>query len=276
MGKPDPNKEFSEPVNAIFWEDVSPYLDPELDVVYQAFAEGKADEDPIMGSTLRYVKEKHIPLFLGDLSFNNRVVSSELISKGISVLEVFTGSAAAFSGTEPIQKESRRRFLARGLGLGVAAWGATHPALHALSHEGGRKNLQDLDVQARRDVEAILANKAHPELYLELLRNALWAKKLFFISEELRRRGVNHPGIGIVAGFGHRYLDYFLRHPNEIDGVTLMYKDAMERFVISKKYVYGLLELNFHDGSYSKQFREVPELQRIYKEKESTSLESKG
>lgn len=138
------------------------------------------------------------------------------------------------------------------------------------------QELQQSDVQIRRDIETVLADKAHPEKYLILMRNALWAKKLFFIGEELRRRGIEHPRIGIIAGFYHRYLDYFLRHEGKIDGIISGYSGLMERSVLSKEYIYGILELNLREGSFSKQFMVVPELQKAYLEKESSSTESKG
>lgn len=271
----DPEKEFPQPVDGIFMEDASAYLDPSRDFVYQAMSEGRADDIFLIGPTLKYCRERNIPLFLGDLSFK---ADSEILQKITDLtanIETFAGSLAAARITRP-QTLGRRRFLGAGLALGFAAWGVAPSALYLLNKEGGKRNLAGTDTQTRRDIEATLSDRAHPERPIVLARNALWAKKLFFLGGELRERGIKHPEIGIMGGFGHRYLDFFLRHPDEIDGVLSMYKGLMENTAVSKEYLYKILELHLREGSFTKQILRVPELERTYLEREAVSLEAKG
>lgn len=273
---PEPEKEFAEAVDGIFMEDVSEYLNSRSDMVYQAISEGKADNTGYLWIPIyKYCREKRVPLFLGDLSFK---VDSEVLQKISNLatnIETFTGSLAAARITRP-KTLGRRRFLAAGLALGLSAWGATPSALYLLNKEGGKHNLADLDTRTRRDIEATLSDRIHPEKMPVVGRNALWAKKLFFLGEELRQRGVRHPQIGIVGGFGHRYLDFFLRHPEEIDGVLSMHKGFLEQAVVSREYFYKILELRLREGSFTKQILRVPELERTYLEKETAAPEAKG
>lgn len=265
---PDPEKEFGEDVDGIFTEDIDDYLNPKKDQAHQAIAEGYGDDMPGFGLTYKYCREKNVSLFLGDLSFKPE---GELALKAISVAipgaEVVGGSVLAVKSVSR-KTWGRKRFLLSVLGLGLAALGASSPTVRLLKHEGGN--------QTRRDIEATLSDRIHPENIMIVGRNALWAKKLFFLGEELRQRGIKHPEIGIVAGFGHRYLDYYLRHPNEIDGVLSMHKGLMENTVVSKEYLYKILELRLREGSFTKQILRVPELERTYLEKEGVSLEAKG
>lgn len=265
---PDPEKEFVEAVDGIFAEDVDDYLNPKKDQTYQAIAEGYGDNTPAFGLVYKYCREKNVPLFLGDLSFKPE---GELALKAISIAipgaEVVGGSVLA---VKSIGRKTwgRKRFILSGLGLGLAALGASSPAVRLLKREGG--NL------TRRDIEATLADRVHPENIVIVGRNALWAKKLFFLGGEMRQRGIKHPQIGIVGGFGHRYLDFFLRHPDEIDGVLSMHKGFLEQAVVSREYFYKILELSLREGSFTKQILRVPELERTYLEKETTAPETKG
>ncbi|MBI2315177.1 hypothetical protein HYU93_03950 [Candidatus Daviesbacteria bacterium] len=270
---PEPEKELPTSVNAIFLEDTSSYLDPDFDKIWQAFSEGKADKT-IDGPTFKYCREKNIPLFLGDLSFKSSS-RLETMTNLTHVVEVFTGTAMAFRDT-PAPRTTRRQTLLCGLGLAIASWGASNPLVGFLNREGGKKELADLDTQLRRDIETILSDRSHPENYIVVARNAIWAKKLLFLADELRSRGIEYPKIGIIAGFGHRYLDYFFRHQSEIDRVTSMYSEVTKQAVVSKEYITGMLELNLREGSFTKSFIPVPELQRKFLEHESPSVESKG
>ncbi|MBI2334408.1 hypothetical protein HYU96_01270 [Candidatus Daviesbacteria bacterium] len=273
---PDPEKEFAKTVDGIFMEDVSNYLNPAVDTLYQAIAESKADHTEFLWMPIyKYCREKTIPLYLGDTAFK---ADSEILQKIANLTtetETFAGSLAAARITRP-KTLGRRRFLGATAALGVAIWGSAPSALYLLNKEGGKHNLQDADVQTRRDIETTLSDKAHPEKPTVLARNALWAKKLLFLGKEMRQRGIRHPQVGIVAGFNHRYLDFFLRNPKEIDGVLSMYKDLLTASVVSREYLYKILELNFREGSFGKQILRVPELESAFKEREATPLEAKG
>lgn len=273
---PDPEKEFAEVVDGIFLEDIDDYLNPKHDTVHQSIAEGNDDDMLRFGLTYKYCREKRVPLFLGDLSFKPEgELALKIAAAAIPGAEVISGSVTAIKSAAS-QTMNRRRFALAGAGLGLSALGASSSTVRLLTSEGGRKNLQEAEIQTKRDLEATLSDRIHPENIGNVGRHALWAKKLFFLGEELRKRGIKHPKIGIIAGFDHRYLDFFLRHPNEIDGVLSMHKGLVENAVASKDYLYKILELRFREGSFTKQILRVPELEKTYLEKEGASLEAKG
>src|SRR3990167_3723305 len=56
---PEPEKEFPEPVDAVFDEEASPYLNPKFDLLWQAISEGTTDNFNV-GPTLKYCREKNI------------------------------------------------------------------------------------------------------------------------------------------------------------------------------------------------------------------------
>lgn len=272
---PDPEREFAEVVDGIFMEDVDDYLNPKHDTVHQIIAEGNDDDMFRFGLTYKYCREKRVPLFLGDLSFKPEgELALKIAAAVIPGAEVLGGSTTAIVAAS--QTMNRRRFALAGVSLGLSALGASSSAVRLLTSEGGRKNLQEAETQTKRDLEATLSDRIHPENIVIVGRNALWAKKLFFLGEELRKRGIKHPNIGIIGGFEHRYLDFFLRHPNEIDGVLSIHKGLVENAVASKDYLYKILELRFREGSFTKQILRVPELERTYLEKETTAPEAKG
>lgn len=270
---PDPKKEFSEPVDGIFLEEISSYLDPKFAPLYKAYSEGKLDDLSWFGPTIKYCREKEIPLFLGDLALKRE--NSELKKNLLSILEIAAGSLTAQAIA--LRRMNRREFgLAMGA-LGIETWGVTPPVLEFLHREGGKEDLKRWQTQIKRDIETILADRAHPELVIVVSRNAFWAKKLFFLADELRNEGIEYPKIGIIAGSAHRYLDYFLRHPGEIDSAISLYpKEFIKSLVVSKEYLYSLLEINLKEGSYTQRLRIVPELERSFGEREYGLREYKG
>lgn len=271
----NPETEFPEQVDAIFMEDASDYLNSQFDPLWQKISQGELDRVPLLGPTSKYCRESGIPLFLGDLNPRQDGPLIERTNQSVQVMETALGSLAAVRAIRN-PEITRRNFIQAALGLIIAGWGVSESVLLFLNREGGRKNLQETHTQIQRDIEATLVDRAHPEKVHILMRNALWAKKLYFLADELKARGIEHPKLGITAGFSHRYLDYFLRHKRDIDTVISMYGDRISDFTSSKAYIYGILELNIGKGNFTKELLEVPQLRKLYLEREGNSTETKG
>jgi len=177
-----------------------------------------AGEEPpfFLKELLIYAKEENIPIILGDLTLRSYSVE-EIAKKDLSlILNCFS---AFLSNTGLVLKErdskiSRRKFLksvVRGGALGVVHFSA--PGIIRICRKIGVRP----DSKIGRDFQAIISDIFHPENWLVVMRNIVWALKI----RDFYKRGEISPDkiINVIGGSDHRFFDFFFRYP----GVAIRY-----------------------------------------------------
>lgn len=199
------------PVGALFLDSCDDYLNPQIRKLLSSLFLTANEKPPFfLKKLLIYANKENIPIILGDLTLRSYSVD-EVARKDLSlILNCFSAilSNVGLVLKESDSKISRRKFLKGvvfGGTLGVAHFSA--PGIVGVCRKLGIR----LDSEIGRDFQAMISDIFHPENWLVVMRNIVWALKIrdFYKRGEISSDKI----INVIGGSDHRFFDFFFRYP---------------------------------------------------------------
>jgi hypothetical protein len=203
------------PVGALFLDSCDDYLNPQIQEEFSLLFLNIDKVPPFFyKEPLVYAKEENIPIILGDITLRGYSVG-EVAKKDLSL--ILSSSLASLSSVglaleNNVSRISRRKFLKKFF------WGAVSGGLLGVVHFS-TSGIIDIcrklgirpDSEVGRDFQAIISDISHPENWILVMRNIVWALKI----EDLYKREIisSDKIINVMGGSAHRFFDFFFRHP---------------------------------------------------------------
>jgi len=194
------------PVGALFLDACDNYLDRQTRGRLASIFLNADKMSPFFSRALfAYAIKENIPIILGDqvggVSAARRAISSSTLNCFSAIL-----SETGLVLKKIDSKISRRKFL-KSVAL-VGALGFVHfstPDIIEICREIGVRP----DSEIGRDFQAIISDIFHPENWVVVMRNIVWALKI----RDFYERGEIPPVINVIGGSAHRFFDFFFRYP---------------------------------------------------------------
>jgi hypothetical protein len=178
-----------------------------------------------------YLKERRIPLLLGDIPPAEDIMTKGLIIEGISSGSALEGTTLAL-GKEG-RAMSRREFLKRTIGAGLGFWGYSRlgkivaGSFVEIFRQPWAKELR---------AAASFVEFLHPEDVITTFRNALIAEKLLTYAQIAEKEG-KRPTIAIIMGGGHEFISEYLKRGREFClHLINLYPEGVLRTIFGENY----------------------------------------
>ncbi len=211
-------EDYFSPVGAVFSEIVWDWQQKDIiDRIYQGINR-KIEFPPFFQGAINLARNKKTPLVFGDINFIETEKYIEMakipdLSSSIGLLMTTLGNLGLIVEQYLPKKVTRREFLKLAtfgvpstfIGIGLVLQGET------LINFGQKIGVLP-DSDAMRDLSAIFANLIHPNDYVVVMRNIIWALKI----HDLYNQGIvpKYQIINILGGTYHKYVEFFLKYPD--------------------------------------------------------------
>lgn len=262
-------EDFTRPIAGIFLDSSENWLNNNFSPVMNLTISQKFEEIqskfPFLAEAFKLAKNESTPFIYGDAPFNqpdiNASVQEQILNHEIAMLSSVIGSLGL--SLDSFGKLSRRGFLkwaARLAGFGAIIPSAYFSSDSLLSAAGRLGATPNSDTQ--RDLAAILSDLIHPNNYIIVMRNIIWALKI----KDLYNQGIfpDEQVVNILGGWNHRFVGFFLKHPDIAENYfkTFRYKEIIDRYWPDEKkeWVHKSLIYRYNGNS---QYVEHPALQKL-------------
>lgn len=261
--KIDPG-DFTRPIAGIFWDSRDQWLDQGFTSNMDRYVKTPSTR-PFYSEGLRLLRSESVPGIFGDSPLSDSDINVALQENYSRHIIAVSSSAVAALGLsmDAFNKLTRRDFLKRTAKL-VGLGGVISSAY--FSSDSLAEAAQRLGVMPKsdtvRELTAILSDLIHPDNYITVMRNIIWALKIkdlydqkIFPSEQI---------VNVLGGGNHRFVGFFLKHPDIAENYfkIFQYKDVIKRIWAEEKrdWVHKTLIYRYNDNS---QYVENQALQRL-------------
>lgn len=262
-------EDFSHPMAGIFIDSSDNWLTSGFpEKLNNAISQGMdwaETNSPFYYEALRFVTDEHIPLLYGDSPLSDPdIVTADSEEIRNHVVAVLSSSLAGLGLTvEAHNLLSRRAFLkwsARLVALGGVAsslYFSSDSLLAAAVRLGAVPN-----TDSERNLAAILSDLIHPNNYIIVMRNIIWALKI----NDFYDQGLftNDQIVNVLGGWNHRFVGFFSQHSEIAKRYfeTFKYKELVNKYWPgdSKEWFHKSLIYRYKGNS---QYVEHPNLKSL-------------
>lgn len=226
------SEDFSPPIAYIFLDSSDDREDPNFTADMDWYI-GTTPTRPFLQEAFRLVRDESVPLIFGDSPLSDRDVDVAIQKSDNRHLIAILSSALAGLGLsiDALNNKLTRREFLRGtarLAVSVGSISSVYFSSDTLAEAAARLGAIPQSDTAK-ELMAIFSDLIHPDNYIIVMRNIIWALKNIDIFDQkiFPIEQIAH----VLGGGDHRFVEFFLKHPDIAKKYfqTFQYKKVIER-----------------------------------------------